>query len=362
MSGMGSMSDLLNAIEDPLLAGLISLAVILTLTSVLTAVWLSFRRIKRNRDASFTAARQKQFEEFLQDLLGAREFPKHYALPEGLIEDHTAITGGLLKFFKIVKGEDANRLKLIIDHLHLEPVVQKATTTGNRGKRMRAFNALSFMDSQSSLKAIAENLYSNDKYIRLSVARCLARRQVLSLVSEVAQSIATAFPKDEKLIADVLRRFGPNVVPLLEELIAAKHRNTIIAGALETLILLRPARTSVDFDSLIHHPDERVRAAAIQFSVMTEHGSKQDLLLMGLEDSDRGVKIRSIKIAMKEQRNDTFSRLYVLMQDPFLWVRYWAMRAALLSGKSGETLMRSVARRDGPMGDLAHDVIHEGRA
>jgi len=42
-----------------------------------------------------------------------------------------------------------------------------------------------------------------------------------------------------------------------------------------------------------------------------------------------------------------------------MWVRYWAMQAALNSGQSGETLVRVISRQPDAVGDLAVDVMKE---
>jgi len=312
------MLDLLKNIENVLLTTLWCISGALILISILVALWLSFRRVYRNNQSRYTLTRQTEFEQFLQHLLTQETFPADFELPSNIRADRTAITAGLLKFFKLVRGDDALKLKIIVDKLRLEPVVQNAITWGNRGKRLRAFHVLSFLDSSSSLKTISEYLYSTDKYIRLSVARCIARRRVMSLISEVSESVAYAFPNDPSILADVLYRFGRKAVPRIEGLANHSTNSTVIAGVLETLILLRPETTQLNLTYFIKHTDERVRAAA-----------------------------------------ETFADLYRLMNDPFMWVRYWAMQAALNVGHSGQTLMRALSRQSGGVADLAVDVLKE---
>jgi len=351
------MLDLLKNTEDVLLFTLWCISATLIILSISVAIWLSVRRVRRNRRNAGIESRQLRFEAFIQDLLSRDEFPKDVVLPAEIRSDRTAVTAGLLRFFKLVRGDDALKLKIIVERLDLESVVQAAITWGNRGKRMRAFHVLSFLDTSSSLKTICKYLYASDKYVRLSVARCIARRRVMSLISEVAESISFAYPKDEKILADVLSRFGSKAIPRIESL-AQKHEDpTIIAGVLETLIILRPEKSQLNMGDLVNHSDERVRAAAIELSTIMQE--QEDLLLTGLADSSRKVKIRSLKVAAREKRTDTFADLYRLMNDPFMWVRYWAMRAALNTGQSGETLMRSLSRQGNSVGDLAVDVLRE---
>ncbi len=353
------MLDLLKNIENVLLFTLWCISASLIVLSLAVAIWLSVRRILRNFWDNRTARYQSQFEAILQELLITEDIPDGFELPSEIRSDRTAVTGALLKFFKLVKGDDATRLKIIIEELNLEPIIQDAITWGNRGKRMRAFHVLSFLDSSSSLKTISNYLYSSDKYIRLSVARCLARRRVMSLISEVAEAIAFAFPYDERILADVLRRFGRKAVPRIETLADNTKNPTIKAGVLETLVLLRPERTALDLNTFMENADERVRAAAVDLSTLTHGLNHRDLLLDGLADGNRTVTIRSLKVAAKENRKETFGDLYRLMNDPFMWVRYWAMQAALKTGQSGETLMRALARQGTDVGELAFDVLKE---
>ena len=351
------MLDLLKNTEDVLLFTLWCISASLIILSIAVALWLSFRRVHRNQRDAKIMAHQVEFEGYLQELLSKETFPSEFILPAHIRSDRTAITAGLLNYFKLVQGEDALKLKIIVKRLDLESVVQAAITWGNRGKRMRAFNVLSFLDTSSSLKTICKYLYTSDKYVRLNVARCIARRKVISLISEVAESLSFAFPNDEKIMSDVLSRFGPKAVPRIEAMAEQHTDPTVIAGILEALILMRPERSQLDMSKFIEHPDDRVRAAAVELSTILN--TQDDLLLTGLADSSRKVKIRSLKVAAREKRSDTFADLYRLMNDPFMWVRYWAMQAALNTGQSGETLMRTLSRQHTAVGDLAVDVLRE---
>lgn len=355
----GLTLELLKNIENVLLFTLWCISASLIVISVILAFWLSIRRVLRNYRQGQTKDRQDKLEAMLQKLLLDDKIPADFKIPNDIRADRTAVTAALLKFFKLVKGDDASRLKQIIGDLDLEPIVQEAITWGNRGKRMRAFHVLSFMDSSSSLRTCSNHLFSNDKYIRLSVARCIARRRVMSLISEVAEAVVYAFPKDERILTDVLYRFGRRAVPRIETLARNTKNSTIKAAVLETLTLLRPETTSLDLNMFIESNDPRVRAAAVELSTITHGVNHRDLLLDGLADDSRTVKIRSLKVAANENRTETFADLYRLMNDPFMWVRYWAMQAALNTGRSGETLMRSLSRQGGEIGDLAIDVLKE---
>ena len=353
------MLESLKGIEDILLFGLLSASAVLILTSLATAIWLSFRRVYRNKRDKSVQDRQAEFEGILQKLLGTPKLARDIELPPHIMSDRTAITAGLLKFFKLVRGKDSTKLKVIVHELQLEPIIIQATKYGNRGKRMRAQHVLSFLDTSRSLKVISDSLYSDDKYIRLSVARCLARRQVISLISEITEALVTAFPNEDGLLTDVLFRFGADAIPRFEGMIERSQNPTIIAGLLETLILLRPETSLIGFVALSTHADERVRAAAIELSIICKGEDHKDLLLLGLSDDSRMVKIRSLKLAAKSKRSDTFADIYRLMNDPFMWVRYWAMRAALNKGQSGQSLLRTLSKRDNKIGNLAEDVLLE---
>jgi len=353
------MLESLQDIDDILLFGLWCISAFLIIASVLVSIWLSVRRVYRNRRDAIVNAHQAEFESLLQKLLGTELLAREITLPDHIRHDRTAVTTALLKFFKLVRGDDAAKLRQIVKELQLEPIVITATRYGNRGKRMRAQHVLSFLESSTSLKTIADRLYADDKYIRLSVARCLARRRVMSLISEVSEAIAFAFPKEDKLLTDVLYRFGSDAIPRFERMVSQSKDATVIAGVLETLILLRPENTTINFSDLITHEDERVRAAIVQLSTICKGDYHQDLLLEGLKDESRKVKIRALKMAAKSKRSDSFAQVHRLMEDPFMWIRYWAMRSAMTKGHSGNALLRTLARREGMVGMLADDVLQE---
>jgi len=224
---------------------------------------------------------------------------------------------------------------------------------------MQAMQVLSFLRSQKSLITIFEGLDEPDKYVKLTAARCLARRKSICYLPEITQTMSETFPEDHKLLADILHRFGKDMAPRLERIVSSSDNPVIQAGALEALILMMPPSISLDLDALMENPDKRVRAATVALSTVVQHHLNSKVLLTGLQDEATMVRIRALKLAAVEKRQDAIEYLYESLDDPLMWVRYWAARAILNSGRTGKNLASSLSLKDSTAGLMAREVISE---
>ena len=354
-----SQSALLGNSESILILWLWGAAGVLLALSAYMCLYLSVRRYFRNGLTYFRERHNAKYDKLISDVLNnptdedaRRRLLKFSGLSTGL-------TRSLLNYFRTVRGRRAEELRTLISSSNLEQRVIKATRRGTRGYRMRAVQILSYLDTKSSLECIRSHLSSRDRYERLTAARALTRRNALEDCADVVASISAAFPKKIDLLAEILVNFGPAVQSQLEEIVNTTRRDNVIAACLEALADLAPAKTALDLTRLMRSKDNRVRAAAVALSAVSEDPIRADLLLKGLSDSTIKVKIRSAKIACGVSRRDAAPQLYVLTKDPNFWVRYWAMSALWKLSSTGRQMVTSIAKSSEPGSEMAADVARE---
>lgn len=333
-----------------------------TLTMLGVAFFLCFgviiRRIVRNRHAAQRAKEKTVFQAYLKEAL-KQDVDERTRLENAPDCSPSEMADVLLHYFRTLKGDKLEQLKDITSGSVLEDSLVRETFKGIRGSRMRALRALSYLNSQRSLQVIFDNLESEDKYVRLTAARCLVIRESDWYLNSILDSIHEAFPQDYKLIASILEGFGANIVEPLEDFIRQTENNILKTACLETLILIRPPQTSLDLNSLMSNEEETVRAAALALSTMASYEGAGDPavdpLRLGLQDEAVSVKIRAAKMACAIRRSDIISDLYKLTEDPVMWVRYWSLRAIWMSGQSGQKFVMSLTKSN----EMANSVAME---
>jgi len=308
--------------------------------SCLICLGMVIRRIFRNRKAKFRDKQRENFQAYIINQLRADVEAFHdLKMPACHIQDVTDI---FLHHFQTLKGQKKNMLQDMIYDSGIEEKIVASTRVGTRGVRMRAVRVLSYLDTQNSLQVIFESLSSDDKYVRLTAMRSLVKRKAVFFLDAIIESCLAAFPADYKLLSGILSNFGNEVIEPLEKMIQTSKDDTLITACLETLVLIMPMQTSVDFERFLKSTSESVRAAALSLSAITKHESRVNPLVLGLTDRFIKVKIRAAKIANSFKRSDLTSELFELTSDPFMWVRYWAFRGIWVSGASGQKLVNSM--------------------
>ena len=323
-----------------LLSLLWAVALLFLALSFLLCLGIVIRRMHRNRKAKHREKQRENFQSYIVTLVSGTVVDKHYTdMPPCHIQDKTDI---FLHYFQTLKGEKRETLQDLIVRSEIEEEIIESTTHGTRGVRMRAVRVLSYLNTQSSLQVIFKSLSSVDKYVRLTAMRSLVKRKAVFFLDAIIESCLDAFPADYKLISGILSNFGREIIEPLENTIRTSENDILTTACLETLVLIMPMQTSLDFRKLMESKSEDVRAAALSLSAITKHNHQVNPLLMGLKDSSTRVKIRAVKMANDLKRSDLTSNLYELTSDPALWVRYWALRAIWVSGDPGQQLVSSM--------------------
>ena len=312
------------------------------MAAVVICAAITLRRTLRNKRAKTRQSQTADFQIFLRDIIrgGPDAFALFKYMPSCHIHDKTAL---FLHYFRTLKGKKLQHLQDLISGSQIEEEITQSSYRGTRGTRMQAVKTLSYLNSQSSLEQILQHLSSEDKYIKLTAARCLVRRQGLFLMNTIIDACLVGFPDDHKLLADILSRFGSDAVQPLETAIGQLDNATGVAACLEALVIIMPPKTSLDFGQLMTHSSPAVRSAAVALSAIASHNTDVDPLKMGLADEDISVKIRAAKTACDLKRSDLTADLYALISSPVMWLRYWSMRAIWASGQSGEKFIDSLS-------------------
>jgi hypothetical protein len=324
--------------------------------SFLLCLAIVLRRTWKNWRATQSAAQKRKFELFLAAAL-KQDFASDYDLSQAPKCQTPEMARVLLHYFRTLKGDKLEKLKEMISDSKWEDDLLKGSSEHIRGIRMRCLRTLSYLESQGSLQVIFNNLSSEDKYVRLTAAQCLVRRQSFCYFGPIIESIREAFPKDPRILAGVLAKFGTPSVASLESYISRTDDGTAKVACLEALILIMPAKTRLDLEDLMADDSEAVRAAALSLSAIADFDNEIDPLRLGLQDDAISVKIRAAKMACDVKRTDITTELYKLTREPVMWVRYWALRAIWTSGESGQKFVNSLARSQ----EMAEKVALEMR-
>lgn len=336
-----SMSASLTTGNEGLIGAIGAVAAICTALAIILCLIMSVRRTVRNHNAARRTRQREWFSDFITETLNSGEDrPSHmYDRPRCGIGDMAHV---LLHTFRTVRGEANERLQDLVSRSDLETLLARAARAGIRGRRMEALNVLSYLHSDRSAQIIYENLYSSDKYVCLTAARCLVRRGALVFLRAIIDACAQSFPHDHQRLASLISGFGLRAVPALESVAETGDTALVRAAALEALAHIMPAKLSLNLPALMNDPDENVRAAAVSLSAISSKSEGDDPLLMGLEDRAVKVKIRAAKLAHDLKRSDAVSALYSLTQDPAMWVRYWAFKAIWQTGRNGRDFVRAL--------------------
>ena len=323
--------------------------------SLLLCCIIVLRRIWRNRQAARRALHKAYFQTYLGHALnqGVKKQTNLENAPACEVPEMASV---FLHYFRTLKGKSREHLQDMISGSNIEEQLVQSTFKGIRGTRMRAVRTLSYLDSQRSLQVIFNNLSSDDKYVRLTAARCLVRRESICYLNAIIESYCEAFPQDFKLLAGILAGFGQEGVEPLENIIRRTDNVIIKTACLEALILIMPARTSLDLSQFMTDNSNTIRAAALSLSAIVKHGNKMDPLRLGLQDEAVSVKIRAAKIACAVKRTDVTTELYKLTHDPVMWVRYWALRGIWMSGQSGQKFVASLSDSDTMAANVALEM------
>ncbi len=333
----------------------------LTISFLAISIFLCFaivmRRMRRNKRAVEREREKSDFQNFIALVL--KKTPEgDYDVTKAPSCQTSEMARVFLHYFRTLRGEKREFLQDMISESEWEEALTQNTFKGIRGVRMLCLRTLSYLESQRSLQVIFDNLSSDDKYVRLTAARCLVRRKSLCYLGPIIESLREAFPQDFKIIAGVLTEFGPESVESLEGYISRMKDDVIKTACLEALILIMPAKTSLDLAHLMSDESDSVRAAALSLSAIAEHNSGDDPLRVGLKDKAISVKIRAAKMACDVKRSDITTDLYKLTSDPVMWVRYWALRAIWMSGQSGQKFVVTLAKSQ----KMAENVTLEMRS
>ena len=315
---------------------------------------IMLRRMWRNKSALKRKQEKTDFQNYIGQLLNNNDgTPSFQNSPDCNMQD---IVDVFLHFFRTLKGEKLELLQEIISETDIESQIIDKTYKGVRGSRMSALRALSYLSSQKSLQVIFEGLSSKDKYVRLTAMRCLVQRKASFFIHSIVESYVEAFPRDYKLLASILANFGNDISESLESLVNSSEQDLVKTACLEALILIRPAKTSLDFDFLMDSKSELVRAAALSLAATTTHSQALKHLRRGLKDDCIAVKIRAAKMAHYLKSKDLMPELLELSTSPALWVRYWALKAMWGTGLSGQKFVTSLSKSDSTAANFVREM------
>ncbi len=346
------MSVLHENSDVSLLAVFWGISAIFFFAAVFICAVIVVRRYVRNRHFLKRQRRKDRYHDFIMKALKGEIDPEETPLTCD-IRDMAEV---LLHYFRTLKGVKHHKLQSLISRNESEGRLIEATRDGISGTRMSAMKVLSYIDTQESLNAIHAGLTSDNKYIRLTAARSLARRKAFMFLDDIYESLEEAFWNAPQILADILARLGDKAVPFLENVVKSHRSDYQVIASLRALKLLMPPDTRLDIDQLINSDNPQIISAALALSTVSRYQTDIDALALGLESESTHVKINAAKLAVEVRRSDLVPQLYKLSNDPLNWVQYWALKAIWNTGNSGRQFIENLARENKMAADVALEI------
>jgi len=351
----------LTGFENALLIAIWVSSAVMAVMSVFLLLTLSVRRYSRDRRRLSQAKSAKMCERLIANMLAKDILPVPDMLPSLSSREVEALIAVLPDYFRNLEGGKAVLLAEIVEVWGVEKEICNKTKRQRRGLRIQALTVLSYLQTERSLKTLAQALRSDDLYVRLSGIRSLARRQAHSYLPEIIEALNSEEHHNAVMLSDILQRFGTEASWAFEYLASEAKNATVCAAALEALRLVRPEQLNLDLKSFLYDPSPAVRAGAIEL-IAYAGDDRISMVERALIDRSAAVRARIARALPRLGIPGSLKYLHTLLDDPVWWVRFQAHQSLEAMGPQGRAYLRAVSSSDGDNSDLAAAVLAEARS
>lgn len=313
-------------------------------------------RLRNGRTARAWQAREARWEEALLEVLAGAATPGSLwqRVEEG---EQLYFLDYLLRFARRTRGSTRHVLEELA-RPYLAPVVQRMTG-GDAERRARAVETVAMLGFGPNANRIIEALRDPSPLVSMIAARSIARQQRPEYVDAVLAEAEQLTHWSPRQLSAMLASMGATAMPALRHALADPHlapelravaadslrhlhdpdamdiAGLVLATATDREVVAATLRLVADLGEpaqaevvrpFLSHPDQVIRAAAIQALTTTGDAQDRALLQHGIDDESG-------------------------------WVAMHAARALKSTGQS--QLLRELARRDEPRSLLARQVLLE---
>jgi HEAT repeat protein len=205
--------------ETDVLLGLIWKASLwLSAVSLVVALLLAVKRWFEERAVARKAARQQEISRLVQALLASPRAPDATSVPPLLPGDEPALFSVALDILRVTRGRDAERMRILTEIWNLRPYLKRVLARGSRNQKIRVLTLLAHYTDEESLELLLQHVEADSIYVQLAALRGVAERGNVGHLAHVLKALARSRETNVPLLTDILRRFGQQAVPALEEL------------------------------------------------------------------------------------------------------------------------------------------------
>lgn len=346
---MGSDPATSLAAADVVLRWVWQAALVLSVVALAIAFGLAFKRWLEERARARKVTRQEELTRLVHAILASPREPDPATLPPLERGDEAALFSVALDILRVTRGRDAERMLRLAEIWNLRPYLATLLKRGRRNRKIRVLTLLSYFRDPESLELLLEYIDHEAIYVQLAALRGVAERGNALHLPLVVTALSHARETNVPLLADILRRFGPDAVPALSDLArgASPGAGTVAVGVrLAAVSALGGIGSLQAFDDLQElsrdaHPGVRVRA--LESLAQLGDPRAEDSVLRGLVDSEERVRAAAAIAAGRLGLREVLPSLADALNDESWTVRYRSAEALYRLGAPGIAVLRAVA-------------------
>lgn len=297
------------------------------------------------RLASYKLRRRSAFEKAVWTLLAGQPLPPRALLPQrpgdaAVIEDMLieamAAVEGPVQFSLIQAAEDAG----LVDRR-----LRQAKASASHA-RAEAVDRLGLLRSRRSVPFLLDLLAGDDELARRTAAGALGRIRDGAALLGLLYALRSAGPSELRAVSQAILSLGAPAVPglLLELNVESPGR----ARAIDLLGELRATSSWPELAELLRRSrDPLERQAAAGALGKLGHPDSVPVLIEGLSDKLREVRVRCAWALGQVGDPRACSALAALLEDPYWWARARAAEALARLGPEGRALLEKAAKDPG---------------
>lgn len=301
---------------------------------------------RKAADQAKTRARERAAElrRFFLAVLRSPLAPDETALLNITPADWPVVMVTALDLLRTITGEDRDRVIAVLRLWKLDRYLSDTVATGDRGRRIQALSLMGHLSDVASFQTLMDCTQDSNIYVQMTALRALSRRGVGEDVDTVIGALHNAAQASPALLADVLKRFGPDAGPALKRLAESDAAEDVRLAAIRALGLLGLISAGPVLSVQLKSYSPEIRCAAIRALARIGDIRFGDGIVLRLGDEEARVRSDAAQAIGKLKLKTALPRLAQLLDDPEWQVRLDAAEAMIQLGPASVAILKARAR------------------
>jgi HEAT repeat protein len=243
-----------------------------------------------------------------------------------------------------IGGEEWERISQLLRELPEVARERRRLARGESWRRALAARRLGLLRMQEAREELREAMAAGPSDVTLAAAVALARLADLSALEWLLEHPEATARRSHRQLAALLRRFGPDGLPLLRRAIArTRVDQPIHLAAIEAIGRSQDRAASHVLTVLLQHEDVETRIAAARALGGAGDRAAVPALVAALKDEAWQVRAQAARALGSLAAPEAVEPLAALLHDLTYWVRHNAAHAMAELGGAGEAALRAMA-------------------